>query len=144
MLSWFFVAAFVIIALGVLLVMWIRSPSRSDLGLVRFVSGLALVSAEVIGLVTFVGVALMFGGQDTSVSVPVEAQVPRLPPGIFDVDGPTATIVGGADHLQLSILGLSIGTRIVLGLGQVAGGATFVLIALLVRRLARSAIAADA
>lgn len=121
-----------------------EKPGLENAGLLRFVAGLALVAAILAAAGTVVGVIATLVGQPTAVDVPISGFVPTLPAGVSQVDGPTASIDGGADHLKLTIAGLSMTTRILLSLGTLFGGATFVTIALLVRRLARAAITDDA
>ena len=121
-----------------------EKPGLENAGLLRFVAGLALIAAILAAAGTVFGVIATLAGQPTTVDVPVSGFVPTLPAGVSQVDGPTASIDGGADHLELTIAGLSLTTRILLSLGTLFGGATFVTIALLVRRLARSAITDDA
>ena len=113
-------------------------------GLLRFVAVFALVAAGFAAVGAAVGVIATLAGRAVSVDVPIADFLPTLPSDVTEVDGPTATIVGGADHLALTIGDLSITTRVLLSLGLLVGGATFVAIALSVRRLARSAIADDA
>ncbi|CAN5544449.1 hypothetical protein BH09ACT4_BH09ACT4_21740 [soil metagenome] len=122
------------------------APVASDggRGLLRFVAGLSTGAGVRVGLVTAVGIVAALTGSGATLDVPIEARVPELPDGIVNVTGPTATITAGSDHLALTIEGLSIGTRILLASGQLFGGITFVVIALLVGRLARSGVGSEA
>jgi hypothetical protein len=118
--------------------------AREDHGLVRFVSVLALVAAILTSVFTAIGLIAILAGQPTLVDIPVIAHAPTLPAGIQDITGPTAEIAGGPDHLALTVAGLSIETRLLLAAGLLLGGATFAIIALLVRRLACSVLDDDA
>ncbi|HTL40783.1 MAG TPA: hypothetical protein VL294_04870 [Pseudolysinimonas sp.] len=120
-----------------------EAPGVENVGLLRLVAGLAVVAAALAAIGTLVGVVATAVGQAVPVEIPVATWAPQLPAGVT-ADGPTATIEDGTDHLALAVSGLSAGTRTLLAVGQLVGGAAFITIALLARRLARSAIAADA
>lgn len=120
-----------------------EAPGVENVGLLRLVAGLAVVAAALAAIGTLVGVVATTVGQAVPVEIPVATWAPQLPAGVT-ADGPTATIEGGTDHLALAVSGLSAGTRTLLAVGQLIGGAAFITIALLARRLARSAIAAEA
>jgi hypothetical protein len=120
-----------------------EAPEVENAGLLRLVSGLAIVAAALATIGTLIGVIATVVGQAVPVEIPIATWTPQLPAGV-SADGPTATIEGGTDHLELAVAGLSAGTRALLAAGQLVGGAAFITIALLARRLARSAIAAQA
>jgi hypothetical protein len=142
---WWVIALAVLVAAIVVIVVFAgrsakREPSSLDAsGLLRFVGGLSVVFAFIVGLFTIVGVVAALADAGSAVDVPIEPYGPTLPAGV-DVQGPTAVVTGGADHIEVSAVGLSVGTRVLIASGNLVAGAVFVVIALVVGHLARSAL----
>lgn len=121
---------------GILIHLWRRYPKGEALP--RFVPIIAAIVVGAAAIWTILPIAASLIGDSTTVSVPLEPFTPHAAAGIT-LDPLPATITGGGvDRASLSLTGLSLPTRILLALGQLAAAGIVIAVSIVATRLARS------
>lgn len=111
---------------------------RDRVVLARLTSFFAILTLVGVGISMAVLGYVLLSGADVGVTVPVQIVQAHLPEGIVDPQAVATVVSGGADRATLVIAGLTLPTRLLLFVGELAGNVTIGAVAVIALRAARA------
>ncbi|WP_165063323.1 hypothetical protein [Marisediminicola senii] len=117
-------------------------PAADGSRVAKLVNGWAIIGALLVAIGTVVAIVQATVAERVTLDVLVRPFQPATSPGVFDVQGPTAEVVGGPgfERGTFDVEGLDAAARAWLAAGHLANGATVVLVLVLVAALAGRAL----
>lgn len=127
-----------LLAVAAIALALLARAGRDRVDLARLTSFFAILTLIGAGLsMVITGYTLLFGSE-VGVTVPIEIVQARLPEGIIDPLRTATVVSGGADRATLIVAGLTLPTRLLLLVGELAGNITIGAVAIVALQAARA------